>query len=167
MARTESEQKRQADKAGTTVFRDGFVGAAGLAAYARSARENHLEVVVQEQPDGDVIGRGSYYGGPDYEFVVASDGQVPLSEPETPRCTKFRESGCPCRGGAAKYSGDEPFRSASVSPDRACVTQAGLLGAVGMMSFPETSTPKGPAWDTHDGMRFPYWSGTLPRKAWF
>ncbi len=35
-----------------------------------------MEVVVLEQPDGDVIGRGSYYGGPDYEFVVASDGQV-------------------------------------------------------------------------------------------
>jgi hypothetical protein len=35
-----------------------------------------VEVVVLEQPDGDVIGRGSYYGGPDSEFVVARDGQV-------------------------------------------------------------------------------------------
>jgi hypothetical protein len=35
-----------------------------------------VEVVVLNPPDGDVIGRGSYNGGPDYEFVVASDGQV-------------------------------------------------------------------------------------------
>jgi hypothetical protein len=35
-----------------------------------------VEVVVLDPPDGDVIGRGSYYGGPDYEFVVARDGQV-------------------------------------------------------------------------------------------
>jgi hypothetical protein len=35
-----------------------------------------VEVVVLEQPDGVVIGRGSYYGGPDCKFVVASDGQV-------------------------------------------------------------------------------------------
>jgi hypothetical protein len=35
-----------------------------------------VEIVVLEPPDGDVVARGSYYGGPGYEFVVASDGQV-------------------------------------------------------------------------------------------
>lgn len=35
-----------------------------------------MEIVVLEPPDGNVIARGSYYGGPDYEFVVATDGQV-------------------------------------------------------------------------------------------
>lgn len=35
-----------------------------------------MEVVVLDPPDGDVIARGSYYGGPDYEFVVAADGHV-------------------------------------------------------------------------------------------
>jgi hypothetical protein len=35
-----------------------------------------VEVVLLDVPDGDVIARGSYYGGPDYEFVVAADGQV-------------------------------------------------------------------------------------------
>ena len=35
-----------------------------------------MEVMVLGPPDGDVIARGSYYGGPDYEFVVAADGQV-------------------------------------------------------------------------------------------
>jgi hypothetical protein len=35
-----------------------------------------VEVVVLDAPDGDVIARGSYYGGPDYEFIVATDGQV-------------------------------------------------------------------------------------------
>jgi hypothetical protein len=35
-----------------------------------------LEVAVLDQPDGEVIARGSYYGGPDYEFVVGDDGQV-------------------------------------------------------------------------------------------
>src|SRR5262245_11469487 len=35
-----------------------------------------MEVVVLDPPEGDVIARGSYYGGPDYEFVVAADGQV-------------------------------------------------------------------------------------------
>lgn len=34
------------------------------------------EVVVLDPPDGDVIARGSYYGGPDYEFVVAADGHI-------------------------------------------------------------------------------------------
>ena len=29
-----------------------------------------VEVVVLDLPAGDVIGRGSCYGGPDYEFVV-------------------------------------------------------------------------------------------------
>jgi hypothetical protein len=35
-----------------------------------------VEIIVLDPPDGDVIGRGSYYGGPDFEFVVASNGQV-------------------------------------------------------------------------------------------
>jgi hypothetical protein len=35
-----------------------------------------VEVVVLDPPDCDVIARGSCYGGPDYEFVVAADGQV-------------------------------------------------------------------------------------------
>jgi hypothetical protein len=35
-----------------------------------------VEVVVLDPPDGDVVARGSYYGGPDYEFVVSADGQV-------------------------------------------------------------------------------------------
>lgn len=35
-----------------------------------------MEIVVLDPPDGDVIGRGSYLGGPDYEFIVASDRQV-------------------------------------------------------------------------------------------
>ncbi len=35
-----------------------------------------MEVVLLDRPDGDVIGRGSYYGGPDYEFVVAGAGQA-------------------------------------------------------------------------------------------
>ena len=32
--------------------------------------------MVLDPPDGDVIARGSQYGGPDYEFVVAADGHV-------------------------------------------------------------------------------------------
>ena len=35
-----------------------------------------MEVVVLDPPDGDVIARGSYYGGPDYEFVVSAGGPV-------------------------------------------------------------------------------------------
>jgi hypothetical protein len=35
-----------------------------------------VEVVVLNPPEGDVIARGSYYGGPAYEFVVAADGHV-------------------------------------------------------------------------------------------
>jgi hypothetical protein len=35
-----------------------------------------VEVVVLDPTDGDVIGRGSYHGGTDYEFVVAPNGQV-------------------------------------------------------------------------------------------
>jgi hypothetical protein len=37
---------------------------------------SQLEVEILERPDGDVIARGSYYGGPNYEFIVAADGQV-------------------------------------------------------------------------------------------
>ena len=35
-----------------------------------------MEVVVLDPPDGEVIARGSYDGGPNYQFFVASDGQV-------------------------------------------------------------------------------------------
>ena len=35
-----------------------------------------MEVVVLEQPDGDVVARGSYYGGPDYEFIISASGPV-------------------------------------------------------------------------------------------
>ena len=35
-----------------------------------------MEVVVLDPPEGDVIARGSYWGGPEYEFVTLPDGQV-------------------------------------------------------------------------------------------
>ncbi len=35
-----------------------------------------MEFFVLDSPDDAVIARGSYYGGPDYEFIVAGDGQV-------------------------------------------------------------------------------------------
>ncbi len=35
-----------------------------------------MEIVVLDSPEGNVIARGSHYGGPDYEFVVAADGRV-------------------------------------------------------------------------------------------
>ncbi len=35
-----------------------------------------MEIVVLDQPDGDVVARGSYFGGPNYEFVVGTDGHV-------------------------------------------------------------------------------------------
>jgi hypothetical protein len=35
-----------------------------------------VEVVVLDPPDRDVIARGSYYGGPDYEFIVSAAKQV-------------------------------------------------------------------------------------------
>ena len=35
-----------------------------------------MEVVVLDPPEGNVLGRGSYFGGPNYEFVVVADGQV-------------------------------------------------------------------------------------------
>jgi hypothetical protein len=35
-----------------------------------------VEIEVLPVADGNVIARGSYPGGPDYEFVVAEDGQV-------------------------------------------------------------------------------------------
>jgi hypothetical protein len=35
-----------------------------------------VEIVVLDRPADNVIARGSYYGGPDYEFLVAADGQV-------------------------------------------------------------------------------------------
>ena len=42
----------------------------------RRQRASWVEVVVLDTPDGDILARGSYYGGPDYEFVVAADGHV-------------------------------------------------------------------------------------------
>jgi hypothetical protein len=35
-----------------------------------------VDIEVLPVPDWDVIARGSYLGGPDYEFVIADDGQV-------------------------------------------------------------------------------------------
>jgi hypothetical protein len=35
-----------------------------------------VDIVVLDQPEGDVIARGSFYGVPDYEFIVADDGRV-------------------------------------------------------------------------------------------
>jgi hypothetical protein len=35
-----------------------------------------VDVVVMDQPEGDVSARGSYYGGPAYEFFVAEDRQI-------------------------------------------------------------------------------------------
>lgn len=35
-----------------------------------------MDVVVLDRPEGNVIARGSYTGGPDYEFVVAADGHI-------------------------------------------------------------------------------------------
>ncbi|HVA44962.1 MAG TPA: hypothetical protein VNH11_01125 [Pirellulales bacterium] len=42
----------------------------------RRRRLSPVEVKMLEAADGDVIARGSYYGGPDYEFVVGVGGQV-------------------------------------------------------------------------------------------
>jgi hypothetical protein len=47
-----------------------------------------VEIIVLEHPDRDVIARGSYYGGPDYEFVAWKDGQVyfrVVDEPGDPK----------------------------------------------------------------------------------
>lgn len=35
-----------------------------------------MEIAVLDAPDGNVIVRGSYVGGPAYEFVVAADSHV-------------------------------------------------------------------------------------------
>jgi len=35
-----------------------------------------VDVELLDPPEGDVIARGSYVGGPDYEFVVWDDGRV-------------------------------------------------------------------------------------------
>ena len=35
-----------------------------------------MEVAVLDPPEGNVVARGSYFSGPNYEFVVAADGQV-------------------------------------------------------------------------------------------
>jgi hypothetical protein len=35
-----------------------------------------MEVGLLQERDGNVIARGSYFGGPDYEFVIASDGHI-------------------------------------------------------------------------------------------
>jgi hypothetical protein len=39
-------------------------------------RRGAVEVTVLEPPEGNVVARGSYFGGPSYEFVVAADGQI-------------------------------------------------------------------------------------------
>lgn len=39
-------------------------------------RREAIEVVMLDRPEGNVIARGSYFGGPDYEFVVAADAHV-------------------------------------------------------------------------------------------
>jgi hypothetical protein len=35
-----------------------------------------VEIELLERPEGDVIARGSYHGGPAYQFAVGADGQV-------------------------------------------------------------------------------------------
>jgi hypothetical protein len=50
--------------------------AAQVNGFVRQRRATVVEVVVLDPPDGNVLARGSYYGGPDYEFVVAADGHV-------------------------------------------------------------------------------------------
>jgi hypothetical protein len=35
-----------------------------------------VEIEVLPVPEGNVVARGSYLGGPDYEFLAAEDGQV-------------------------------------------------------------------------------------------
>lgn len=35
-----------------------------------------MEVVLVDPPEGDVIARGSYAGGPDYDFVATAGGPV-------------------------------------------------------------------------------------------
>jgi hypothetical protein len=35
-----------------------------------------VKVVLLDPPEGNVLARGSYLGGPDYQFVVAEDGQI-------------------------------------------------------------------------------------------
>jgi hypothetical protein len=35
-----------------------------------------VEVTLLNAPEGNVIARGSYWGGPDYEFVIADDGHI-------------------------------------------------------------------------------------------
>ncbi len=35
-----------------------------------------MEINVLDPPDGNVVARGSYYGGPAYEFIVGKDQQV-------------------------------------------------------------------------------------------
>jgi hypothetical protein len=35
-----------------------------------------VEIVLLDRPDDNVLARGAYPGGPDYEFIVKHDGQV-------------------------------------------------------------------------------------------
>jgi hypothetical protein len=35
-----------------------------------------MEIMVLDHPVGNVIARGSYFGGPDYEFMAERDGHV-------------------------------------------------------------------------------------------
>src|SRR5262249_55856950 len=41
----------------------------------RPRRHDAVEIVVLDLPEGNVIARGSKYGGPDYQVFVAADGR--------------------------------------------------------------------------------------------
>jgi Domain of unknown function (DUF6429) len=49
-----------------------------------------VEINVLDRADGEVVARRSYYGGPDYEFVVAGNGQVYFQVVLVPSRTSFR-----------------------------------------------------------------------------
>jgi hypothetical protein len=44
-----------------------------------------VEVNLVDPPDGNVLGRGAYEGGPAYEFIVASDGHIDFRVQGDPR----------------------------------------------------------------------------------
>jgi hypothetical protein len=48
----------------------------GALNFALSGGRSAVDIKVLDPPEGHVIARGSYLGGPDYEFVVWHDGQV-------------------------------------------------------------------------------------------
>ncbi|HZZ43686.1 MAG TPA: hypothetical protein VFE58_12170 [Tepidisphaeraceae bacterium] len=56
-----------------------------------------MEVALVNPPDGNVVARGRYLGGPDYEFITADDGHIDfrvVGDTETvwagPNATAFR-----------------------------------------------------------------------------